>query len=370
VVDKQVIALLDKINKKLKSGNVGLTICVRGRRLNLRGVLPPKDGNGKWSQQFISPHPPILANIPGCYEAERIARIISGKIADRSFSWSDYTRQGNNNDRSGKTLAEVIPEYEQYFFAIATSERYRRQNTWKNSHYYWFARYGLDRQFDHEEIIKFISSFDIASPSRRKARSAFKLLADWLGMPFTDEQLSRVKSSYSRSKLRPKNIPEDSEIEEFYHTLAARSEIWATAYALIAVFGLRPSECWYIDWGSISVNEGTAIVTEGKTGRRIVYARPIEWWHQWQPWKGKLPQINQERNSTYQFGVGVYKALNDYYKMPFLPYSLRHAYAIRLIHDGIPDRVAAAAMGHTVEEHIKTYQRWIRDSDIKRYFLS
>ena len=45
------------------------------------------------------------------------------------------------------------------------------------------------------------------------------------------------------------------------------------------------------------------------------------------------------------------------------PYDLRHAWAVRTIHIGLPDTVAARMMGHSVAIHTRTYHHWITRRD-------
>ncbi len=45
----------------------------------------------------------------------------------------------------------------------------------------------------------------------------------------------------------------------------------------------------------------------------------------------------------------------------FRPYELRHAYAIRGHRLQVPIKTMADYMGHTVQEHTKTYQRWMNE---------
>ena len=50
-------------------------------------------------------------------------------------------------------------------------------------------------------------------------------------------------------------------------------------------------------------------------------------------------------------------------ELPLNPYDLRHAWAVRTIHIGLPDTVAARMMGHSVTVHTKTYHHWITRRD-------
>jgi integrase len=51
------------------------------------------------------------------------------------------------------------------------------------------------------------------------------------------------------------------------------------------------------------------------------------------------------------------------YEVPFSPYDLRHAWAVRTILMGLPDTVSARMMGHSVAIHNRTYHRWITRRD-------
>ena len=51
------------------------------------------------------------------------------------------------------------------------------------------------------------------------------------------------------------------------------------------------------------------------------------------------------------------------YELPLTPYDLRHAWAVRTIHVGLPDTVAARMMGHSVAIHTRTYHHWITRRD-------
>lgn len=52
----------------------------------------------------------------------------------------------------------------------------------------------------------------------------------------------------------------------------------------------------------------------------------------------------------------------------FRPYDLRHAYAIRGHRLRVPIKTMADYMGHTVQEHTKTYQRWMNeDANLEIY---
>ena len=54
--------------------------------------------------------------------------------------------------------------------------------------------------------------------------------------------------------------------------------------------------------------------------------------------------------------------------IPFTPYDLRHACAIRAHMQGVPIKAAADNLGHTVEIHTKVYQNWFGfDNRVKAF---
>ena len=77
-----------------------------------------------------------------------------------------------------------------------------------------------------------------------------------------------------------------------------------------------------------------------------------------------LPAIQTDlrRTTLQQVGRRVSEQFRRY-DLPITPYDLRHAWAVRTIHVGLPDTVAARMMGHSVTIHTRTYHHWITRRD-------
>ena len=77
-----------------------------------------------------------------------------------------------------------------------------------------------------------------------------------------------------------------------------------------------------------------------------------------------LPRIQTDlrRTTLQQVGRRVSEQFRRY-DLPITPYDLRHAWAVRTIHIGLPDTVAARMMGHSVAIHTRTYHHWITRRD-------
>ena len=54
--------------------------------------------------------------------------------------------------------------------------------------------------------------------------------------------------------------------------------------------------------------------------------------------------------------------------MPFVPYDLRHTWAVRTLLFGWPVELSARQMGHSVDVHTGTYQRWIDREKIQAVY--
>ena len=77
-----------------------------------------------------------------------------------------------------------------------------------------------------------------------------------------------------------------------------------------------------------------------------------------------LPHVQTDlrRTTLQQVGRRISEQFRRY-GLPITPYDLRHAWAVRTIHIGLPDTVAARMMGHSVAIHTRTYHHWITRRD-------
>jgi integrase len=89
-----------------------------------------------------------------------------------------------------------------------------------------------------------------------------------------------------------------------------------------------------------------------------VYVYPCypEWAEDWNLRQRILPPVKTERTND-KIDHSVTPHLSP--KLPFVPYDLRHAYAICTLSFFWPVEFAAQIMGHSLDVHCKTYHRWI-----------
>lgn len=108
ILDK-IDELLDAANKRLKQSNAGIKILKRGQKLSLRGMLPPKPGKEKQSQQIISLG--IYCNAAGLQSAEKQAQKLASQLALKEFKWDDWTSDNKNVGSVGYWVKEFETDY-------------------------------------------------------------------------------------------------------------------------------------------------------------------------------------------------------------------------------------------------------------------
>lgn len=133
--------------------------------------------------------------------------------------------------------------------------------------------------------------------------------------------------------------------------------------ALRATFSPKPQsnrqkpfqhhECFHLDLSHFPI---VRALETTKTGSREVWPCYPEWAERWNLQDRVLPPIRLDRTNE-KIGHSVTAYLSP--KLPFVPYDLRHAGAIRTSLFGWPVELAARQMGHSVDLHVKTYHRWI-----------
>ena len=192
--------------------------------------------------------------------------------------------------------------------------------------------------------------------------------------------LSGLRIKY---KSKKRNIPTDKDIESsviLFEKSYSRStlknrecsenwRIYKTAYSLMAIYGLRPREIfnqpdleWLISpenkYNSFKVHESN------KTGYREVFPFVPEWIELFDLKNKKCIEYlkkfalswNTPQQLKSRIQINSTNFLNA--KVPFAPYDLRHACAIRAHLQGVPIKAAADNLGHTVDMHTNVYQQW------------
>lgn len=336
--------LLNQANGRLKSSRIRLRIQNRGSTLALLGTLPPKPGSPKQHphQQRIALG--LSANPIGVSLAEKEARKVAVQLDMREFSWEPYLRETRSNPVSTEDWIQELSR--QYFLTHPKNPQSR--NTWRIDYEQIYRRLSPDKPPSKADLEKIIAATQPNSRSRKRVCQALQLLAKSAGIEGID--FAGLKGKYSASRVSPRSIPPDEKIVEIFHLI--EDENWRWVLGMLAAFGLRPHEVFFVEWN----DEHSITITEGKTGERQVWAIWPEWVKLFDLRNGEPPSHNRKDKSHIGLGQVVSKFFT---RLPFNAYDLRHAWSIRAIEFGLDTTLAAKQQGHSVRVHEETYQRWL-----------
>lgn len=174
--------------------------------------------------------------------------------------------------------------------------------------------------------------------------------------------LKPQKGKYGESSTEPRDIPPDELIIQWHDQIP--NPQWQWVYGMLATWGLRPHEAFFCEF----IDLHTIYVNDGKTKARTARAIPPEWAEQWNLAEVNRPSVNGKTFRDY--GQRVSRQFSRY-NLPFVPYDLRHAFAIRAsVIKRLPVSTAASLMGHSVAVHLKIYHRWLTDATNEQVYRS
>jgi len=324
-------------NDRLKLAKTGIRIEQRGDRLILRGIFPPVPGSKKTEphQQRLSIGLP--ATPAGIAQAEKESRKISALIACKEFDWHDYKEAPRS---PGHNLQ--IEKFHRHYLVKGGKEE-----TWKKEYGRFFENLkGLTPNDLSEVVLK----TEPNTRNRIRVCHAVNALAKFCDIPLDVGELRGNYNPYTSTGVRA--IPDDETILEWADKIPNPG--WLFIYGMIATYGLRNHEAFRLSIEELPVIE---VSEDTKTGFREIWPCPSEWVDRFRLSKGELPKLNLKR-SNQSLGHAVTLQFRRY-GIPFNPYDLRHAWAIRTLEIGWPLELSAQMMGHSITVHTRTYQRWI-----------
>jgi integrase len=363
-----------QLNLRLKTARLGVQVERRGEKLNLRGTFPPRPGSLllRSHQQRLSLGLP--ATTAGLKQAEQQAKIIAAQLLQKSFDWRNYLRVDGLGWLHELSLEQRIQAFEQEFFA----QRQQKQpafspsgtkTTWDSAYMPYFRKLmaiaeSHPRLTIVEAIYATVQATSVNSRSRQTCCTALNALSEFLNLELPTP-LKSFWGNYSPSQTESRQLPTDELI------IASLDNIphpgWRFVYGIMAAYGLRNHEVFFTDYQQLLRGDREATVQvlgTTKTGSHEVWPFYPEWVQQFDLHQVCLPDVNIDlsRTTLQRIGQLVTRQFQRY-QIPFSPYDLRHAWAVRTIHFGLPDTVAARMMGHSVTVHTRTYHRWITHRD-------
>jgi len=253
----------------------------------------------------------------------------------------------NNDHRSEQnaTIADWLQKFEQSKRDSVCS------TTWKTDYFRPFGQLPGDVILSSEVLLNAISLTAPNTRQRRRFCLAFRQLAEFAGIELNVRNLI---GSYGPTKVQPRDLPTDEYIAACFKQI--KNPQWQWAYGVLATYGLRNHEAFYLDMSKFPI----AQVQEGKTGFRQVWPLAPEWAEAWDLGNIKRPAVTGTCHAD--FGARVTKFFAQT-AIGFNAYDLRHAWAVRAIRFGLASPLAARQMGHSTSVHDQSYHLAINERE-------
>jgi integrase len=370
-------------NAQLAATGVSLRLERRGERLALRGPLPCRQDGSVLRVQRISLGLP--ADLDGFEQARQALRRVVQQLQQQSFAWSQWGAVESASNRAlpgssarpvaGTDAAAALERFERHFF----SDPRRRRNpagcrtTWTSAYLPYLRRVREQASSQHLPLDtplleRVLESYPLASRARQQCGTALAALARVEQIQLPEDWADRA-GGYGLHAAQFRQLPSDPQILDWIERIPNPG--WRLAYGLMATYGLRNHEVFFTDLSALASGGDRVIrvLPTSKTGEHQVWPFQPEWVERFElPRLGEtrslLPPVctDLRRTTLQQVGRRVAEQFRRY-DLPLTPYDLRHAWAVRTIHIGLPDTVAARMMGHSVAIHTRTYHHWITRRD-------
>ncbi|OCQ94852.1 hypothetical protein AMR42_12575 [Limnothrix sp. PR1529] len=338
------IARLAQANGRLKRDKVRVSITAIGNLLFLVAVLPPLPSESCTQNKQRRISTKLALTVEGVSQAETQARALRRSLTDGSFDWGDW-RPEFRRSAQGEAIGDWVDRFEVDYWNRRPKNP-KSLTTWRHDYRKIFDKLPLDRPLTHEELLAIVLATEPDSRTRQRACRVLESLAKFAGLNCS---FKAYRGEYGILKAAPRDLPDDRTILHWFDRLP--NDSWRWAYGLIAAYGLRPHEICHAKF----TTPPRLDIEEGKTGDRIVWPIWPNWFEDFGLGQIIRPKISGPDNSA--LGNRVTHAFKRY-KIPFSPYYLRHAWAVRAIGQ-LDVSLAAQWMGHSVEVHTSVYQHWI-----------
>jgi integrase len=371
------------VKSRLKAAKIKVGLVVSGGTIQLQASLPLKPGEidvRKTGRKQYKLSLNIPANLDGLKTAEEEAHELGKLIARQQFIWNDkYLGQtANQFEDPVKTIGEILAEFEtQYFKTHKLTEKSKHTFSYYISHLKRLV--GLDTVLTQSAIDQKLQELNNEYAKYSTIKS-LKILRSTLNL--TSFTLEGIKNKQPKSQ--PRDIPSDEDIVRYYQSFANYAltrkgtikrdcltswKMWQWVYGMLATYGLRPRELFVnpdISWWFNSENKDHTwkVHPDTKTGYREALPLYPEWVELFDLKNLECLELLNSQVS----GKSSYTEINtirvncsSWFRrvdIPFSPYDLRHAWAIRAHIMAVPIKAAADNLGHSVEIHTEIYQKW------------
>ncbi|MFZ1026451.1 MAG: hypothetical protein WAN66_09560 [Limnoraphis robusta] len=349
-VDSQINSAILQSNERLKAFGSKLTVLRRKNRLYLRGTLPCKPGETTPEGTKRYEISIATADLNGVRVAEEKALEITTQLKLNTFDWEMYGVKPKAKPQH-RTMGEIKADFEENYWRDRPQTR-KKLSTFKTSYQAYFKRMPDSDCFTDKNIETWIRSTSPDSRTRASLIRVIKALAKQEGI--------EIKPYTCKPVPVPRVLPTDTEIEMTFDLLP---DDIAWSFGMIATYGLRTQEVFigiekHLDFFTSPDNKlhKFRVEEDNKTGEREVY--PL-----YSHWVERFDLLNPKRFPSnarnYESKVSKLGKILITHGFKNEAYSLRHRYAIRAHELGVAIDDAARWMGHSVQEHVNSYQRYM-----------
>ena len=343
---------VEAVNSRLKLTGTKVKVQVIGSALYLRGTFPPKPGSGRhlpYQQRLTLGY---SANDLGLKRAEALARKIYDEITLNTFDWANYLE--TTNTRNPLMVSELVKRFEEHY----RSRNQLQDKTWRISWAAYFSQLPQDEVLTAKLATTLIESKAQNSETRKNMCLRLGHLLTFAGI---DLDLTPYKGNYSQARTQHRELPTDELIAEWRDRIEHPG--WQWLFGIIAASGMRPHEAFFCEWSADGLR-----VTQGKTGQRLIHELFYpEWVDQWQLKRIVRPPFGnpQDTYAKGRLGQQISRGFKRL-RIPFTPYDLRHAAAVRMTTVfQLPVTTSAALLGHDPDVHLKIYQKYISEKQVR-----
>ncbi|WP_016951688.1 site-specific integrase [Anabaena sp. PCC 7108] len=381
-LDKKFQKAIADAKSRLRAGKVKVGLVVAKDSIQLQASLPLKSGdidrNGTGYKQYkISLG--IPASLDGVKTAEEEAQELGKLMARKQFEWTDkYLGKLAKVKDDISTVGDTLKDFEIKYFQ---SHKLTQKSKHTFSYYLdYLKRYvGLDTPLNQESIDCVIANLQ-NEHAKQNAVKTLKVLRNTLTI--TTFNLENIKIKKPQTQIR--DIPSDEDVvlyyQSFYNYSRSRNpsikkscldswKMWQWVYGMLATYGLRPRELFVtpnIDWwlSSENIDNTWKVHPDTKTGYREALPLHPDWVELFDLKNPEFLELlkNQTDNKVSFSDINTIRVnCSSWFRrvnIPFTPYDLRHAWAIRAHIMGVPIKAAADNLGHSVEIHTEVYQKW------------
>jgi hypothetical protein len=332
----------------LNSGFDCVKIREKSGRLYCRATFPPKPGDKKAQQYELSLK--CRATLADLRIAKAKTQEIESLLVRGVWDWTPYLKSA---ELPPETCGEWVTRLTAHHWEV-TPKTLTKQNSWQKDYADKLCKLPSAQLLTAELLRRVIVERSQPGTRNRKGYSlAFRKLARFAGIEHEIDWKS-LAAGYKPKPCDSSKLPSDEQIIEIWESL--KNPGWRWVFGVMACYGLRNHEAFRIEPESIQVAPGVIrISADSKSGRRRdVYPSPSTWWERFELSEIALPKIKLEGRNNNDLGEKVSQEFREL-KIPFSPYTLRDAYAVRCSVLRVPIEYAAQWMGHSVEVHEKHY---------------